>query len=140
MILVDTGVMLFALGRRTHGIHPWQLELRRLLDAGETLLIPAIVMQEVLAGARNQENYERLSQELLEKVTIRAASIEEHRLAARIVYECRAAGVTTGAVDALIAAQAIAEGIPLATADSDYHRIALVWPRLKLHGLTGTAM
>lgn len=76
MILVDTGVMLFALGRRTAGVHPWQLGVRRLLEAGETL-----------AG------------------------------------------------EALIAVQAIADGIPLATADSDYRRIASVWPMLQLHTL-----
>jgi predicted nucleic acid-binding protein len=53
---------------------------------------------------------------------------------ARLVIDCRAAGVhhTIRLTDALIAATAIAHGLPVVTQDQDFDRIAHAHPSLRL--------
>jgi predicted nucleic acid-binding protein len=53
---------------------------------------------------------------------------------ARLVYDCRLAGVhrTVKLTDALIAATAIEHGLPVVTQDEDYSRIAGAHPALRV--------
>jgi predicted nucleic acid-binding protein len=53
---------------------------------------------------------------------------------ARLVADCRAAGIqrTVRLTDALIAATAIENGLPVVTQDDDYRHISKVHPALKV--------
>jgi predicted nucleic acid-binding protein len=52
--------------------------------------------------------------------------------AAKIYLRCRTVGVTPSATDCLVAACAIAHGIPLLHDDADFTHIARVVPTLRL--------
>ena len=49
---------------------------------------------------------------------------------ARLVHDCRRAGVRSRALDALIAATAVEHGLPVVTQDDDFDVIAEAHPRL----------
>lgn len=49
---------------------------------------------------------------------------------ARLVYDCRAAGLRPRVLDALIAATAVQHGLPVVTQDEDFTEIAAAHPRL----------
>ena len=49
---------------------------------------------------------------------------------ARLVHDCRRAGVRPRVLDALIAATAVEHGLPLVTQDDDFDAIAEAHPRL----------
>jgi predicted nucleic acid-binding protein len=53
---------------------------------------------------------------------------------ARLVIDCRHSGVhrTIRLTDALIAATAVAHGLPVVTQDDDFERIAAVHPTLRV--------
>jgi predicted nucleic acid-binding protein len=87
------------------------------------MFVPGIVLQELLSGTRSAVQRRRL-EEILEGFEVRAASVEDHRLAATIRDDCRQKGVATAAIDCLIAAQAIRADADLFTLDRDFGRIA----------------
>lgn len=51
---------------------------------------------------------------------------------ARLVHDCRAAGVRATVLDALIAATAIEYGLPVVTQDDDFAAIAVAHPALRV--------
>lgn len=108
--------------------------LEALLRAGEVLLMPDVVYQEVLQGARDPRHFIRL-QEQLEAVRpfVPDAPRETARHAAWLYARCRWEGITLRSPnDCLIAACAIESGELLLHADRDFERIAQVEPRLRL--------
>lgn len=89
------------------------------------MLVPGIVLQELLSGARSPAERRRL-EEVLEGFEVRTASVEDHRLAATIRDDCRQRGVAAAAIDCLITAQVIRADARLFTLDRDFDRIAAV--------------
>ena len=89
------------------------------------MFVPGIVLQELLLGTRSAAQRHRL-EEILEGFEVRAASVEDHRLAATIRDECRQKGDAAAAIDCLITAQAIRADAYLLTLDRDFDRIASV--------------
>jgi len=87
------------------------------------LALPAIVFQELLSGVRTTEQFDAL-EESLAGFPLVLATREHHRMAAKVFNDCRRQGITVGAIDALIAAQAIALASRLFTLDEDFSRIA----------------
>ena len=80
------------------------------------------LIQPSLAWAAQRRRLE----EILEGFEVRAASVEDHRLAATIRDDCRQRGVAAAAIDCLISAQAIRANAHLFTLDRDFDRIATV--------------
>ena len=128
MIALDTSLLsaVFRRRRSSTGSEPREAAFfRRLAESDEPMFVPGIVLQELLLGTRSAAQRHRL-EEILEGFEVRAASVEDHRLAATIRDECRQKGVAAAAIDCLITAQAIRADAHLLTLDRDFDRIASV--------------
>ena len=126
MILLDTSVLSAALRRRKAGPAETQLVsvLQGLLNTGQKVSVPGLVVQELLSGVREEAQFQRMKTILLRGYPIVTASIGDHLLAADITNQCRRRGVTVSAGDALIAALAINRRATLFSADRDFNDIA----------------
>ncbi len=129
MILVDTCVLSLAFRRRdaVRDEGPAVRELRRLIEEDEPVAIPGIVLQELLSGLRDEEQFRKLLR-ALKGFPCQLASRNHHIAAARLLNRCRAAGVTASAIDCLIAAVCIETGAALLTTDRDFGHIASLSP------------
>ena len=109
--------------------HPWGKRLDSLLADGR-LVICGPVVTELLAGTAERDR-ERLTEslrgldgpELDRRAWVRAGS-----LAARL----RSAGETVPLTDVFIAAVALSADAELLTADTDFERVALYEPQLRV--------
>ena len=125
MILLDTSVLSAVLRRRQTGLERAVAQrLERLLESGERLAVPGVVLQELLSGVRETRRFEELKRVLLRGYPILAASVGDHLMAAEVLGRCRRAGVAVSSVAALIAALAINARARLFAIDEDYERIA----------------
>lgn len=130
MVLVDTTVWIDWLRGRGS---PAVARLDSLLDEGDAALAP-VVLQELLQGAADAAALATLRRRFgaLPMLAPKPA-IELHAEAGTLYARCRWAGVTPRSPhDCLIAATAIAAGVPLLHDDRDFDRIASVCPALKL--------
>lgn len=125
MILVDTSVWSLAFRRRgSDAIEPVEARLlRELIEADEEIALPGIVFQELLSGTRGKAQFERL-EEILAGFPVILATQQTHIEAARTANACRSKGVTSSAVDCLIAAMAIEHNAQLLTSDKDFVHMA----------------
>lgn len=127
MIVVDTSVLVdFFRGSRTVGC-----ERLRLLEVDQIpFVIPAICCQELLAGARDEQEWELLYSYLeTQHILWPADPWATHAGAARIMFDCRARGLTVrGSVDCLIAQLTLDHEGVLLHSDKDFDTIALVRP------------
>lgn len=108
--------------------------LESVLQAGEEVLMPDVVLQEILQGARDPHQFVRLAEQL---ETVRPfqpnAPRETARLAAWLYAQCRWRGLTVRSPnDCVIAACAVEADSLLLHADRDFERIASIEPRLRL--------
>lgn len=129
MIADSSAWIEFLRGRRL----PVARRLEAILRQQEIVLMPDVVFQEVLQGARDPQHFVRL-QEQLEQVRpfVSSAPRETARYAAWLYARCRWQGITLRSPnDCLIAACAIEAGEPLLHADQDFARIATIEPRLR---------
>ena len=108
--------------------------LQAALLSGEQVVMPDVVYQEVLQGARDVHHFLRLQAQLDQVPQFVADDPRETaRLAATLYARCRWQGITIRSPnDCLIAACAIEAGEPLLHADSDFNCIAAVDARLVL--------
>ena len=127
MIVVDTSVMINLFkGRET----PAVLRLKELLSMNIPFCIPDICCQELLQGARNEQEWGTLrdylsGQEILCPTDPWGVSIR----AARIWYDCRRAGVTvSSSVDCRIAQLTLDVDGWLLHEDSDFDLIGELRP------------
>ena len=127
MILVDSSVLIDYLRDRPTAAARC---LDRLQQERAYWGVPLVCAQEVLQGARNEDEWRSLkaffdAQDLVEPAVARAAHVE----AARIFYDCRRRGFTVrSSVDCLIAALAIERRDILLHDDDDFEAIAKVRP------------
>ena len=131
MIVLDTSVLSLAYRRRRRGSEePRQVEvLRELILEDVPLSVPGIVLQELLSGVRSETQFRDLF-DVMQGFPVLLAEREDHVIAARIANACRRQGVTTAAVDCLIAAMAVAREAHLFTLDVDFEAMA---PHCSLH-------
>ena len=130
MVLVDTTVWIDLLREQRT---PATAVLMRLLDMGEAAVTPVIV-QEILQGANTAKAFERLSRRFLAFPRLgETNSISHHAAAARLYARARWKGITPRSPhDCLIAAVAVAGGVPPLRDDRDFDLLATVEPRLVL--------
>jgi len=120
MIVVDTSVLILAFRQRAgRAVPPEVATLRRLIEDDAALAVPGIVCQEVLAGARTEQQFDRLER-LLDGFPILLADRRLHERAARIAAVCRWSGVAASTADCLIAAHAIDLDASLFSLDRDF--------------------
>jgi predicted nucleic acid-binding protein len=99
--------------------------LSELVEIAGPIAITEPVVMEVLAGARDDHQEERLRRMLLRFELLRFESVADFDGAALIYRRCRAAGVTPrGLLDCMIAAVAWRRAATLLTHDADLDRVA----------------
>lgn len=130
MVLVDTTVWLDFL--RNHDTKP-VARLKKLLQAGEATIVP-VILQELLQGASNPENFEKLRIHFAALPTLRPKSDTATHIAAAALYaRCRWQGITPRSPhDCLIAQLGIEYKMPLLHDDRDFELLARVEPKIKL--------
>lgn len=122
MILVDSSAWIEFL--RATG-SPVNLRLRSALQQGDELASTDVIVMEILAGARDDSDRDRLRRLLygLEFIAVEGPADYEH--AADLYRACRAGGETPRKLtDCLLAAVAIRSGAALLCEDSDFLTIA----------------
>jgi predicted nucleic acid-binding protein len=125
LILVDTSVWSLAFRRRgARQTEPAEARLlRRLILEDVPLAVPGIVLQELLSGLREQSQMARLQTKMSGFPPV-LATRADHLEAARLLNDCRRAGVACTTIDALVATLAIRRKASLFTADRDFTYIA----------------
>ncbi len=125
MPLVDASAFIDAHGRDADPhVERCRAYLRGVGQA-QRLRVAAISAQEVLAGARDEANADRLEREL-RAFDLVLATVQDHVEAARLYRGCRAAGVSAGHVDALVVVLARRLGEPVFATDVDFEHIQRV--------------
>ena len=99
MILLDTSVLSVVLRRKAPGAEERRLgeRLQALLNSGQRVSVPGIVVQEVLAGIRESRQFESIRGVLLRGYPVVAAAVGDHVLAADAVTPRRRQRFTTSA-------------------------------------------
>jgi predicted nucleic acid-binding protein len=106
---------------------PVDRRLTDLIEHSGPLAITEPVLMEVLAGARDDRQEERLRRLLLRFELLGFDAVTDFDAAARIYRRCRAAGITPrGLLDCSIAAVAWRRKAALLAHDADMDRIASV--------------
>jgi predicted nucleic acid-binding protein len=127
LILVDSSVLIDLLrGRAT----PATDRLQDLENDRVFFSIPSICFQEVLQGAKDEGEWDLLSDYLGSQYLLLSADpISTHRGASRIYYDCRRRGVTIrNSADCFIAQLALEHDGVLLHDDEDFERIRQVRP------------
>ncbi len=110
------------------------LRLRKAFRAEQTVWMPSVVLQELLQGARNPAQFTRLEAQLERLPGLDGLSPRDlARDAAMLYARCRWQGFTVRSPnDCVVAACAIAAGLPVLAQDHDFEAIARVEPALQL--------
>jgi len=129
VILLDTSAWVEYL-RKTGS--PEAIGVRELLAADAPIATCDPVRMEVLAGARDEQHLGQLRQLLAGAQTL-PTTPGDYEAAAAYARACRAQGVMVRrTLDCLIAAVAIAHGLPVLHRDRDFDKVAAVAP-LAIH-------
>jgi predicted nucleic acid-binding protein len=106
---------------------PADRRVEELVRADGDIGVTEPVIMELLAGARDEPQEQRLRRLLARFTLLRFDAIADFEGASLIYRRCRAAGVTPrGLLDCMIAAVAWREGATLLAHDADLGRIATV--------------
>jgi predicted nucleic acid-binding protein len=110
------------------------LRLRKAFRAEQTVWMPAVVLQELLQGARNPAQFNRLEAQLERLPGLDALDPRDlAREGAMLYARCRWQGFTVRSPnDCVVAASAIASGLPVLAQDRDFDTLARIEPALQL--------
>ena len=125
-VIVDTSVWSLALGRSSseqQKISVAASKLNILLENGDRILLPGIIIQEILQGIKKQEQFSKVLKALTYFPIIEAKR-EDHIFAAKLFNLCRSKGIQASSVDFLISALSIQYKCHLLTNDTDFKHIA----------------
>ncbi len=131
MILVDTSVLIeFFKGTQSNGCHIFKKILQQDIPFG----INSFIFQEVLQGARSEDEYHLLKTHLeTQRFYHLKDSVDSFARAAKIYMDCRQKGITVrSTIDCLIVQTALEHDLFLLHNDNDFNEIARVVP-LKLY-------
>lgn len=122
MILVDSSAWIEFL-RATGG--PAHLRLRSALAREDALASTDVIVMEILAGARDPDDRDRLRRLLYSVEFLAVDGPADYERAAELYCACRAGGETPRKLtDCLIAAVAVRNGAELLCEDADFAAIA----------------
>ncbi len=135
-VLVDTSVWSLALRRKNESLGTNErllvAELSELIREGRARVI-GLVRQELLAGIKTTEQYEKLRLHL-RSFPDQVVDTTDYEEAATAGNRCRAKGVVVSIVDVLLCAVAIKRQWAIFTTDPDFSNYAKVLP-LHIHAL-----
>lgn len=104
--------------------HPTALMLKNLIAASDRVAVTEPVVMELLAGARNDLEKQRISRLVTRFSLLRFDPVADFDAAAGLYRICRRNGVTPrGLVDCMIASVALRTGSRLLAADGDFERM-----------------
>ena len=128
-MIVDTSVWIDLFRRQST---PSVRRLEQAMRRRESLFQIPCVLQEVLQGSRDVDAYRALDRRMGEVPMLLADDpAATARLAAELYARSRWAGVTPRSpIDCLVAATAIAAGLPLLHSDRDFEKILTIDARL----------
>lgn len=127
MILIDTSALIpFLRGQATRTTR----FLTRMLEEGVDTFLTPIVVQEVLQGARDNQEWRTLDAYLSTQALVSPPdALTAHRQAARIYVDCRRRGLTVrSTIDCLIAQIALEHDLAVLHEDRNYDAIRRVRP------------
>ncbi len=121
MILVDTSVWIdFLNGAHSKERHA----LHRLIEEEEDISITEMILTEILQGIKEDKDFKRVKDYLLELPIHRPKGTETYLKAAGIYRDCRKRGKTVRkTVDCIIAAICMENNLTLLHKDSDFELI-----------------
>lgn len=110
------------------------LRLRKAFRTEQPVWMPSVVLQELLQGARNPAQFTRLEAQLERLPGLDGLSPRDlARDAAMLYARCRWQGFTVRSPnDCVVAACAIASGLPVLAHDRDFVTLARIEPSLQL--------
>ena len=108
--------------------------LNQVLMQGGLVLVPPVVLQEILQGAKSPAHYLALQKEMDQVPVFEPDNLSDlHRLAGLLYARCRWQGVTVRSpIDCVVAACALEADMPLLACDRDFAAIVQIEPQLKL--------
>ncbi len=121
--IVDTSVWSEALRRSPRRETEGVKKLETLISGGERILLPAIILQEILQGIKNPQQFAQLKDSMRFFPTLDVLR-DDHVFAAELFNLCRSKGVQASTVDFLIAALSIHNDCALLTSDGDFKLIS----------------
>jgi predicted nucleic acid-binding protein len=129
--MVDTGVIIDTLKNNQT---PKALKYRAILAEGSLYCISALTYQELLQGAKNDQEFGRLKEYFGSQFILPFPIGKEFfEQSAGIYFALRRQGKTVrSTIDVIIAAQAIRNGYTLLHDDKDFDVIAEAFPELKI--------
>src|SRR4030042_4009817 len=136
-ILIDTSIWSLALRRQSGVVNPESVILRTLIEQGEDIHLLGIVLQEVLQGIKNPNDFHMLK-DYLDAFPLIELTREDYVKAAELKNRLIKKGKQISTIDALIASASISYSCYLFTTDNDFENIAqhsslkLFRPRLLL--------
>jgi len=121
MILVDTSVWVDFF----RGVNSRQRRiLHSLIENEEDIAVTEIILTEILQGIKEDNNYQKVKDYLLEFPIQKPIGTETYLKAAQIYRDCRKKGKTVRkTVDCIIAAICMENDLPLLHRDSDFEII-----------------
>lgn len=117
-VVIDTSVWSLAFRRRTPIPSPYTLLLTEIIKDGRAVLI-GVVRQELLAGIRHIEQYDRLRNQL-RSFPDHQFEVEDYETAASYSNTCMTNGVTGSMIDFLICAFAARRSYQIFSSDPDF--------------------
>jgi len=132
VIVVDTSVLIdFFRGANTQQVDV----LERMENDLVPFMIPAVCCQELLQGARDNNEWRLLNSYLsTQRVLVSSDPVATHFNAARIYYDARKKGISLrSTIDCLIAQQVLEIKGSLLHSDRDFDRIGRIRPLKMVH-------
>jgi predicted nucleic acid-binding protein len=134
-LLVDTSVWSLAFRRDQASSAPEVRKLRDGLEAGETIVVTGLVLQELLQGFSGP----RARKDIIDRfaaLPLLAPNRQDHIDAADLRNRCRRAGLQIGTIDAVIAQLCVRHHLMLLTTDYDFvlaarHCALRVWSKAR---------
>lgn len=122
-IIVDTSIWSLALRRYTPSRNPETEILRKLIEQGENIFLLGIILQEILQGVKELQDFKRLK-EHLDIFPMLEVEREHYVKAAELKNHLSRNGIQISTIDALIATASIVNNCYLYTNDKDFYHIA----------------
>ncbi len=122
-LFVDTSVWSHALRRDVLSQEPQVDALKKALEAGETIVVTGIVLQELLQSFSGPKDRERII-DRFSALPLLIPDRQDHVEAAELRNTCRRSGVQLATIDALIAQLCIRHSMRLLTLDKDFEHAA----------------
>ena len=120
MVLIDTSAWVFALKKNFHPLVKKRIE--EILMESE-VAVTGVIELELLGGARNEKEYDRLKSRL-DALSYIETTKELWDSASRLAFALKQRGVTVPYTDILISASALKDNAVLLHADAHFDAIA----------------